>query len=147
MKAGRLGPITIISVGLMGGLLPFGMAPEALAQTCNWNGPPDCQPQAGTGPFSSCVRSAVTNDCLAPTNNGMGTSCFPNVAVRSTTLFSAAQSNTMYQASAFCNWACAGGQTCRINLSDGLPVDLLDFEVDQPRRDTAEARSEAEPQQ
>jgi hypothetical protein len=30
----------------------------------------------------------------------------------------------------YCQWQC-GGETCRINLLDGLPVELLDFAVEE----------------
>ncbi len=110
-----------------------GIAGTAFAQ-CPWDAAPDC----GTGapPFSMCDRNlAAAYACQAPVNNGNGTVCNPASAA-ATFILAATQTNAAFQSSAFCSWNCTNGTgsaTCRINLSDGLPIELMEFSVESSK--------------
>ncbi len=133
-----------------------GIAGTALAY-CPWEGAPDCSP--GTAPFSMCDRNIASGrSCQAPVNNGAGTVCNPAVANMTVFIFSATQTNTnmTIRSAAFCSWQCTTTAppppttaTCRIDLLDGLPIELMGFSVggDEPAGDDhrdGEAEAESE---
>lgn len=112
---------------LLSVLAALGVAIPASAQ-CPWDGAPDCG--TGAGPFSMCDRNFATGQsCQPPANNGNGTACNPSASAGGVYILSASQTSTAVQGSAFCSWNC-GGEICRINLSDGLPVELMEFSID-----------------
>lgn len=142
-------PFALPLLGLLVVLVALGSAGSAAAQ-CPWDAAALCAP-GSSGPYSMCSRGlAYLAGCGAPMNNGMGTSCTPPSAAMVGDL-TATQTNTADQAAAFCSWACthtgAGGSvttTCRIDLLDGLPVELMEFSIDADAEDGATA-GEKEP--
>ncbi len=115
-------------------LIAAGIAGPAAGQ-CPWEGAAGCAPY-GAPPFTMCDRNLASNySCQAPVNNGAGTICVPSAADTSAINFFATQTNTMasVRSAAFCSWSCSG-EICRIQLSDGMPIELMDFSVedDQP---------------
>ena len=94
---------------------------------CPWNGPAMCT--LTTAPYEECYRSlTATQTCQAPVNAGNGTVCSPAVTT-SAVVLRAYQSATSLQPTAYCDWQC-GGVSCRIQLADGLPVELLEFSIE-----------------
>ncbi len=122
-------------------LIAAGIAGPAAGQ-CPWEGAPGCVP-FGSPPFTMCDRNMASNrNCQAPVNNGAGTICNPSVADTDAIGLSVIQTNTVatVRSAAFCSWQCTTTSTpptmvtCRIQLLDGLPIELMDFSVedDQP---------------
>ncbi len=110
------------------------------ASQCPWDGSPDCSP--ALAPYASCYRSVdltAAQGCLTPTNNGMGTVCSPGGPVMGATLLFVSQTAMALRPSAFCQWNC-GGEVCLIRLSDGLPVELMDFSVTEAPADSGDDR-------
>ncbi len=131
-------------------ILVAGITGTALAY-CPWEGAPGCVP-SGAPPYSMCDRNVASNvSCQAPMNNGAGTVCVPSIADTSAINFFATQTMAADRAAAFCRWQCttsgtAGSANCRINLSDGLPVELMEFSVgsDEPDGDGDDRQEGAE---
>lgn len=92
---------------------------------------PTCAPGGG-GPYSVCSRIVYPSDaCFLDMNNSMGTICAETTLSTSAPVvvrLMAVQTMTSLQASAYCEWGC-GVATCRIEMSDGLPVELMEFSV------------------
>ncbi len=117
----------------------FGQGSIVLAQ-CNWAGLPSCM--GAPPPYSMCTRVHTMSITMLPSctymNNGNGTDCDIEGSD-----FKASQSMAGSQASAFCQWSCYGGtQSCRIELSDGLPVELLEFSIDGGEADATQDEEE-----
>lgn len=96
-----------------------------------------------------CDRNlAYAADCGVPVNNGNGTVCTPPSAGAGFFNLAASQPNTVFQNSAFCSWGCTYNTsitgTCRINLSDGLPVELMGFSVDSSATGGDQGEGESE---
>ncbi len=95
---------------------------------CNWVFAPNCGP-GSSGPYQSCSRIVNPSDaCNLDSNAGNGTICSDSGAFSGVNLI-ASQTNSAFQASAFCNWGC-GAEDCIVRLSDGLPVELMDFSIE-----------------
>jgi len=102
--------------------------PALVSAQCNWAGDPVCSPGTG-GPFQTCSRAVVPTDgCFLSADGGMGTSC-TYMSMSSTQTLRAVQTMTATRPSAFCEWRC-GTATCLVRLSDGLPVELMNFRVE-----------------
>ncbi len=102
-----------------------------------------CSPGT-SGPYQTCSRSVVPTDaCNLDASGGMGTSC-TDMTPGFFVVLMAVQTMTANQASAYCEWGC-GAATCRIELSDGLPVELMEFSVDEPDPDDDADREERQP--
>ncbi len=132
-------------------LIAAGVAAPALAQ-CPWDGAAMCDPY-GSPPYSMCDRNlASAMSCQAPVNNGNGTVCAPASAMTMAFAFSVSQPNTnmTIRSSAFCSWQCTYPAptmvTCRIQLLDGLPIELMEFSVesDEPAGDDREGGEDEE---
>ncbi len=128
-----------------------GIAGTALAQ-CPWDGGAMCDP-SGAPPYSRCDRNLASGrSCQTPVNNGNGTVCNPAAANTMVNIFSATQTATANRDSAFCSWQCIATappptmETCRINLLDGLPIELMEFSVggDEPAGDGRDGEAEEE---
>jgi len=72
-----------------------------------------------------------TDACNTDAYGANGTVCSTSIMTTFGTFVAlkVSQPVTSMQPSAFCEWGC-GAQTCRIQLSDGLPVELMSFEID-----------------
>ncbi len=118
-------------------LIAAGIAGPAAGQ-CPWEGAAGCTPY-GSPPFAMCDRNVASNrSCQAPMNNGAGTICNPSIADTDAIGFFVTQTHTMatVRSAAFCSWQCTTTVTpptmvtCRIQLSDGMPIELMDFSVE-----------------
>ncbi len=107
-----------------------GLAAASPSMTsCPWEGTDTAMCNTIAGPFESCFRILTASQpCQVAMNNNMGTVCLPADDMGAMTLF-ASQSNSGLQVDAYCQWQC-GGQTCRIDLADGLPVELMGFSIE-----------------
>ncbi len=131
--ASRPQPMSPVALPFFG-LLAMLLASAAMAAPCPWDATVACSP--GAMSFQKCTRALAESVFCGPAmTNGNATACNPTTPAGLTALM-ASQPVTANRASAFCSWDCnfpnTTGDTanCRIRLSDGLPVELMEFSID-----------------
>ena len=131
-------------------LIAASFTSPAVAQ-CPWDGAAMCDP-SGAPPYSMCFRNlASPKSCQAPVNNAMGTVCAPSSAMTMVFGVAVTQTNTADRAAAYCRWSCTTTVgptmvTCRVDLADGLPIELMGFSIeDESEGDDSQAEGDAGP--
>ena len=124
---------------LLTAALPGG--PALVAQNCT---------QVASPPVSATMGSTITwtrmaTDAMAScdfSSSQSAVSCYPGPGPTINVSAVVARFMTSAPGSAFCQWFC-DGNICRVRRSDGMPVELMDFAVEEAEEAAASSEEGA----